>query len=76
MRKFALIGATVMGTVVLSTAPISIKWSGETGLSISVPKAHAVVGRPLTPASAAGVHRKVERRAVRRCAAGATCPHY
>jgi hypothetical protein len=40
---------------------------------VSQDKAYAVVGRPATPGSVAGVHRRVERRAVRRCAAGVTC---
>jgi hypothetical protein len=76
MRKLALIGATVMGAVVLSVAPISVKWSGGKNLSVSLDKAYAVVGRPLTPGSVAGVNRRHTRRAVRRCAAGVTCPHY
>jgi hypothetical protein len=76
VRKLALICATIVGAAVLSASPISVKWSGERNLSMSVDKAHAVIGRPLTPGSAAGVHRRVERRTVRRCAAGVTCPHY
>lgn len=32
-----------------------------------------VIGRPMSPGSVAGVHRRTERRAVRRCAAGVTC---
>ena len=32
-----------------------------------------VIGRPLSPMSIAGVHRRHVRRAVRRCAAGVTC---
>ena len=32
-----------------------------------------VIGRPATPMSVAGVHRRHVRRAVRRCAAGVTC---
>lgn len=32
-----------------------------------------VIGRPMTPGSIAGVHRRARRRAVRRCAAGVTC---
>jgi hypothetical protein len=39
------------------------------GVSGVVATAEAVVGRPLTPVSAAGV----ARRSVRRCAAGVTC---
>ena len=31
------------------------------------------IGRPLSPTSVAGVHRRHHRRAVRRCAAGVTC---
>jgi hypothetical protein len=73
MRKSALICATAMGAIVLSAAPISVKWSGERNLSLSLDKAHAVVGRPATPGSVAGVNRRHTRRAVRRCAAGMTC---
>ena len=76
MRKLALISATVVRAAILSAAPISVKWSGEKNLSVSQDKAYAVVGRPLTPGSAAGVHRRVQRRTARRCAAGVTCPHY
>ena len=32
-----------------------------------------VIGRPMSPGSVAGVHRRHERRAMRRCAAGVTC---
>ena len=76
MHKLALIGATLLGAVVLSATPISVNWSPEKQLSVSLDKAHAVVGRPATPGSVAGVHRRHSRRAVRRCAAGVTCPHY
>ena len=48
----------------------------EAGERLSIPGAHgfistaqAVVGRPLTPVSVAGV----ARRSARRCAAGVTC---
>ena len=41
--------------------------SGKQGL---ITEAHAVVGRPLTPVSVAGVARRTARRTVRRCAAG------
>ena len=73
MHKLALIGATVMGAVVLSVTPISVQWSTEKTLSVSVDKAYAVVGRPATPGSVAGAHRRHHRRATRRCAAGVTC---
>lgn len=32
-----------------------------------------IIGRPLSPMSIAGVHRRHVRRAVRRCAVGVTC---
>ena len=64
--KLALIGATVVSAVVLSASPISVKWSAERTLSVSQDKALAVVGRPATPGSVAGVHRRAERRAIRR----------
>jgi hypothetical protein len=80
MRKLALIGAVVMGGVMLSAAPVSVQWSPEKALAVSVDKAYARVGRPATPGSVAGVHRRQtrrvvrhSRRAVRRCAAGVTC---
>jgi hypothetical protein len=41
--------------------------SGKQGF---ISEAHAVVGRPLTPVSVAGVARRTARRTVRRCAAG------
>lgn len=75
MHKPALIGAAVIA-VVLSASPLSVKWSGGNGVTISQDKAFAVVGRPGTPRSVAGVARRTERRSVRRCAAGVTCPHY
>jgi hypothetical protein len=76
MRKIALIGATIMGAVLLSATPISVHWTAQKTMSVSLDKAYAVVGRPLTPGSVAGVNRRHSRRAVRRCAAGVTCPHY
>jgi len=66
MRKLALIGATVVGAVVLSASPVSVKWSAERNLSVSQDKATAEIGRPGTPGSIAGVHRRAERRAYRR----------
>ncbi|MGY4306354.1 hypothetical protein ACVIJ6_003597 [Bradyrhizobium sp. USDA 4369] len=42
----------------------SLGWSSEQGLSLSLVKAEARVGRPLTPVSAAGVARRTTRRAV------------
>jgi len=69
VHKLALIGVTVIGAVVLSASPISVKWSAERNLSVSQDEALAKVGRPGTPGSVAGVARRAERR----CAAGVTC---
>jgi hypothetical protein len=75
MRKMSVIAATLVGAAMLSITPISLHQSQDKGLSLSVDDAQAVIGRPLTPGSVAGVHRRHERRAIRRCAAGVTCPH-
>jgi len=66
MRKSVIIGATIIGAAVLSASPISVKLSAEKNLSLSQDKAFAVIGRPLTPGSVAGVHRRHERREYRR----------
>ncbi|MET3907842.1 hypothetical protein ABID59_002183 [Bradyrhizobium sp. S3.3.6] len=42
----------------------SIGWSADEGLSLSLRRAEARVGRPLTPVSVAGVARRTTRRAV------------
>ena len=63
IRKISVIAATLLGAAALWAAPISLHLSQEKGLSVSVDKARARIGRPLTPGSIAGVHRRVERRA-------------
>jgi hypothetical protein len=62
MRRFALIATTAIAAAVLSAAPISVKWSAERNLSVSQDKAMAVIGRPATPGSVAGVARRTARR--------------
>jgi hypothetical protein len=62
MKKISVIGATLLAAAVLCAAPISLHQS----LSLSVDKAQARVGRPLTPGSVAGVHRRHVRRTYRR----------
>jgi len=68
-RVGTLLTAAVIGALCLE--------AGETlstpGLYGVVSPAYAVVGRPGTPASVAGVARRTTRRAVRRCAYGVTC---
>ena len=66
MKKISVIGATLLGAAVLCTAPISLHLFQDKGTSLSVDKAQARIGHPLTPGSVAGVHRRVERRAYRR----------
>ena len=66
MKKISVIAATLVAAAVLCAAPISIHLSQDKGVSLSVDKARAVIGRPLTPGSIAGVHRRVERRGYRR----------
>jgi hypothetical protein len=64
MKKIGVIAATLLGAAVLCAAPISLHQSQ--GLSLSVDKAQARIGRPLTPGSVAGVHRRHHRRVYRR----------
>jgi len=66
MGKLVVVAATVVSAVVLSASPVSVKWSAEKNLSVSQDKAFAIVGRPGTPRSVAGVARRTERRAIRR----------
>jgi hypothetical protein len=65
MKKLSVIGAALLGAAVLCAAPISLHLSQDKGMSLSVDKAQARIGRPLTPGSVAGVHRRYERRAYR-----------
>jgi len=72
MQKVMLIGATVIGAVLLATTPI--KWSGLPDISniLIIDQAQARVGHPGSAVSVAGVNRR-HRRAARRCAHGVTC---
>ena len=66
MKNISVIAATLVGAAVLCAAPISLHQTQDKGLTLSVDKARARIGRPLTPGSVAGVHRRVERRGYRR----------
>ena len=66
MKKISVIGATLLGATVLFAAPISLHLSQDKGMSLSADEAQARIGRPLSPGSIAGVHRRYERRAYRR----------
>jgi hypothetical protein len=45
------------------TALLSVGWSEQRGVSLSIESAQARIGRPLTPVSVAGVARRQNRRA-------------
>src|ERR1700761_5948522 len=57
LTKFAIVGPTVACATLLS-----LGWSEQRGISLSVESAQARVGRPLTPMSVAGVSRRQHRR--------------
>ena len=59
MKKISVIGATLLGAAVLFAAPISLHLYQDKAMSLSVDRAQARIGRPLTPGSVAGVHRRV-----------------
>jgi hypothetical protein len=63
MNKLSLLGGTLGAALLLATAPFSLQWSPAGTLSLSLDKAEARIGRPLTPLSIAGVNRRVHRRA-------------
>ena len=60
-----VVGA-ILAAAILSAAPVSLNWSVDKGLSVTQDKANAIVGRPATPRSVAGVARRTDRRAIRR----------
>ena len=66
VKNIKMIGATLVGAAILVVAPVSLHQSPDKGFSVSLNSAEAVIGRPLTPGSVAGVNRRVNRRAYRR----------
>lgn len=62
MSKARLLGLIVTAAL-LTAAPLSPHFTPAKVLSVSLDRAQARVGRPLTPMSVAGVHRRVHRRA-------------
>jgi hypothetical protein len=62
MNKGTILG-TIVGAALLTAAPFSLQWSQKT-VTLSLDSADARLGRPLTPMSVAGVHRRAYRRAV------------
>ena len=60
--KKGIILSTIVGAALLTAAPFSLQWSQKT-VTLSLDSADARIGRPLTPLSVAGVHRRAYRRA-------------
>ena len=76
MKKIILLGATLGAALLLAAAPFSFHWSPARTLSLSLDKADARIGRPLTPMSVAGVNRRVHRRAYYGAAVGQAAGAY
>ena len=64
--KLLTVGATALFAGILCATPVSLRFAPKGNVSLSMDSAAAVIGRPLTPLSVAGVHRRAERRAYRR----------
>ena len=65
MSKLVTTGATALFVCILCATPLSLRLSPEGSVSVSEDTASAVIGRPLTPMSVAGVNRRAHRRAYR-----------
>ena len=63
MKQMNLTTVAIAASTFACAALLSFGWSEQRGLSLSVEKAEARVGRPLTPVSVAGVARRQHRRA-------------
>ena len=63
MKQLHLKKVVIATSAFACTALLSVGWSGQGGVSLSVESAQARVGRPLTPVSVAGVARRQNRRA-------------
>ena len=61
--KQSLKKITLAGSTLVAATLFSFGWSEQSGVSLSIDKADARVGRPLTPVSVAGVARRQNRRA-------------
>jgi hypothetical protein len=62
MLKIAAAGSTALCAGILCMTPYSVRLTPDGSVSLSVDSAAAVIGRPLTPMSIAGVHRRAYRR--------------
>jgi hypothetical protein len=64
MKKLSMLGI-IVGAALLTATPFSLQWS-QKNVALSLDRADARVGQPLTAGSVAGVHRRAARRAYRR----------
>lgn len=62
--KMNLRTVAIATSVFACAALLSFSWTEQGGVSLSVERAQARVGRPLTPMSVAGVARRQTRRAI------------
>jgi len=69
-RSFLRVATFAAVLTTTCAMPATLEWSAQSGPALSTDKAWAVVGRPATPGSVAGVARRQTRRAVRHCATG------
>jgi hypothetical protein len=74
MNRGTMLG-TIVGAALLTAAPFSLQWS-QKAVTLSLDSADARLGRPLTPMSVAGVHRRAYRRAVYGAAAYGVGSYY
>ena len=64
MKKLGMLGVALVASILCAT-PISLDWSPNTLPALSVERADARLGRPLTPMSVADVNRQMDRRTYR-----------
>jgi hypothetical protein len=64
MKQKSLTTVAIAASTFACAALLSVGWSEQRGVSLSVESAQARVGRPLSPVSVAGVARRQTRRAV------------
>jgi hypothetical protein len=66
MKKLSPLAISLSAALAGIAVPVSFHWSPATGPLLSLDTAQAVIGRPLTAGSVAGVARRAQRLAYRR----------
>jgi hypothetical protein len=74
MKRMSLGKIAIATTTVACVTLLSLGWSEQRGVSLSIESAQARVGRPLTPVSVAGVARRQYRRGAYGYGAGVVGP--